>query len=120
MTLRGVARKLGIPYSTARRYLLELRNRGLIRIREGPNGMIIDEDSVSTLEKLMELLKDGYTLKSALDMLKRGEHEENISEMLKEILDLQKEILKKLEEIESSSKKRVGFLSKILGFFKKI
>jgi len=103
LTLRGLAKKLNLPYSTTRKYLLVLQEAGIIKLREGPIGLMIEEREEEALKELLSLLKTGYTIEGALKRMK-GER----------VLD-ETEILKRLDRIEQTLeelKERVEELKK--------
>lgn len=103
MTLRGLAKKLNLPYSTTRKYLLVLQEAGIIKLREGPIGLMIEEHEEEALKELLSLLKTGYTIEGALKRMK-GERVSDDTEILKR-LDRIEQTLEELKEIVEELKK---------------
>ncbi|MCD6449989.1 MAG: hypothetical protein J7L34_05735, partial [Thermotogaceae bacterium] len=96
ITLRGFAKKMQLPYSTVRKYLIELEKAGFINLKEGPVGMVIDEKVEDIFLKLMKLLNSGITLDGALKVL-RGEK----LPFIQEDGEFKAKILEKSDRIEN-------------------
>ncbi len=101
MTLRGLAREMKLPYSTIRKYVMILKEHGLITIREGPIGKMISDDAKEVLGRFIDLLKEGFTIDGAIKKLKIGRPIENDSASF---------ILKKLESLENDIKEMKSIL----------
>ncbi len=104
MTLRGFAKKINLPYSTVRKYLLELEKSGLITLKEGPVGMLIEDKTEKIFLKLIKLMNSGLTFEGALKVLKGEklpfvEIEEDFKEKLLEKSDRIERMLTEIKEL---------------------
>ena len=104
MTLRGFAKKINLPYSTVRKYLLELEKSGLITLKEGPVGMLIEDKTEKIFLKLIKLMNSGLTFEGALKVLKGEklpfvEIEEDFKEKLLEKFDRIESMLMEIKEL---------------------
>ena len=104
MTLRGFAKKVSLPYSTVRKYLLELEKSGLITLKEGPVGMMIEDKTEKIFLKLIKLINSGLTLEGALKVLKGEklpfvEIDEDFKEKLLEKFDRIESMLTEIKEL---------------------
>ncbi len=115
MTLRGLAKKLGLPYSTTRKYLLFLNEKGLLRLKEGPVGFMLDEEAERVLSEFLTLVRAGYTSEGAVRKM-RGELSEDLGSEILRRLDVLEEELKEVKEmVEKLTEKnhKVGWFWKI-------
>lgn len=132
-TLRGFAKKVDLPYSTVRKYLLELEKTGLISLKEGPVGMMIEDEVEEIFFKLIKLMNFGLTLEGALKVLKGEklpfmennedfkklllEKSDRIENMLVEIRDLLQNLVELQRECNGNASKeqvkRQGFFSRL-------
>ena len=117
MTLRGLAKEFNMPYSTARKYLFMLKERGLVRVERGPNGFLIDGESVEVFKRFLELIETGHTPKSALNFMEKNDQGGLILRMLAQILDLQKQMLDlQMEILKEMRKEKEGRLKRLFRF----
>jgi len=105
VTLRGLAKKLNLPYSTTRKYLLVLQEAGLIKLREGPVGLMIEEREEEALKELLSLLKSGYTIEGALKRMK-GERVSDDTEILKRLERIEQSLEELKEMVEELKKEK--------------
>ena len=121
LTLRGLSRKLNMPYSTTRKYLFILKDNGFVRVREGPVGLMIDEESQRALERFIGYIREGLTIEGALRKMKENDgRERNLVERIEKMERDLEEIKESIQEIKNELfRKRRSFLSKIFGGFKR-
>ena len=115
MTIRGLARKFKIPYSTARKYLKLLENNGFIRIRQSEHGTQIDDYAVSIFEEFLELVKAGNTLQTALEKLAEGS-----TGPAHVIIDHLKRLERRIEELEKENRALRDIVQKYLAEIEKL
>jgi len=130
MTLRGFAKKVNLPYSTVRKYLLELEKAGVISIKEGPVGMMIEDSVEKIFLKLIKLMNAGLTFEGALKVLKGEklpfmefnedfkeellEKSDRIENMLIEIKELLQKLIELQEEhLNQEQNRKKGFFSRL-------
>ncbi len=101
-TIRSLSKKLGVPYTTLRGYIMDLKKLKVIRAPEGPSGLMINEAEKLIIEKIVRLIREkGYSLIAAVGEIQKGRENVDVLERL-DRLDLKmKEILERLENIES-------------------
>ena len=97
LSIKELSERVGIPYTTAVKYLKALQERGFVRvIREGNRSMYSD-DTEEILRQFVELIRSGIPFSQALEKLARGEHPirdpvlEEIRKLRREIEELRKE-----------------------------
>ena len=102
-TIRSLSKELGVPYTTLRGYIMELRKLRLIRAPDGPSGLMINDRERLVIEKVVRLVRDkGYSLSAAINALQNEKEDTDILEKLDEILFKIQDIFERLERIESS------------------
>lgn len=90
---------LNLSYSTTRKYLKALQDRGFITIKMGEHGALLDEHAVKLMTRLVELIRDGNTLQVALEKLARG-----MEKPSSEIIEYLQRLERRIEELEKENR----------------
>ncbi len=106
-TIRSLAKELGVPYTTLRGYVNELKRMKVIRAPEGPTGLMIDERERMIIEEIVRLVRmEGYTLQSAVKRITEAKKENEVSLKLTLILEKLDEIEERLDRLEEACERR--------------
>ncbi len=106
-TIRALSKKLGVPYTTLRGYIIELKKLKLIKAPEGPSGLMINESERMVVENIVKLIRNrGHSLRSAVEELMRNSEQMEISSMLTKVLLKLENIEEKLKKLEQSCAKK--------------
>ncbi|MCL4407584.1 MAG: helix-turn-helix domain-containing protein [Thermotogae bacterium] len=95
MNIKEISRVIGLPYSTTRKYLNTLEEKGLIKQEKTPKGVECDDKAIDILKTLVELVKH-EPLSSAIDKIKSSDPTLSV---LLERMDKLEEENRKLREI---------------------
>ncbi len=97
LSVKQLSERVGIPYTTASKYLKALQERGFVRVRREGNRVMYPDEAEELLRQLVELIKSGISFSQALERLSRGEIPlkdpvlEELRRLRREIEDLKKE-----------------------------
>ncbi|MCD6143668.1 MerR family transcriptional regulator [Thermococcus sp.] len=69
LTIRELARVINMPYSTTRKYVKALEDRGLIHMVRTDHGYQLGDHAVEMVKQLKALVESGISLNQALDQL---------------------------------------------------
>ncbi len=101
-TIRSLSKELGVPYTTLRGYIMDLKRMKVIKAPEGPSGLMINETEKLIIEKIVRLVREkGYSLIAAVGEIQKDEENTEVLEKLDNLSLKIDEIFKKLERIES-------------------
>lgn len=102
-TIRSLSKEIGIPYTTLRGYIMELKKLKLIKAPDGPSGLMINEKEKILIEKVARLIREkGYSLRAAVSELQKEREDAIAFERIDEIMIKIQEIFERLESIEKS------------------
>ena len=109
MNINQVAKQTGLPYSSARKYLVLLEEAGFFRSSMIGGAREFPEEAASLIARLARLSSDGVPLKEAIERLKGGDLEEKkqLDEIEKRLNDLTNNLagISQLLQIELSKQK---------------
>jgi len=90
MNINQAAKQTGLPYSSARKYLVLLEDSGFFKSKIEEGARVFPDEAASLIARLARLSSDGVPLKEAIERLKGGDLEEKtkLDEIEKRLNDL--------------------------------
>lgn len=76
MNINQAAKQTGLPYSSARKYLVLLEDSGFFKSKIEEGARVFPDEAASLIARLARLSSDGVPLKEAIERLKGGDLEE--------------------------------------------
>lgn len=131
LKIAEISKKAGLPYSTARKYLMLLQEAGFFESKLVDGARMFPPLALPLVMQISRLSSEGLLLAEAVEMLKRGEIEQSprVQELEKKIDDLSKQVrtLSDLLQIALSQSGKIpeltsqaGVVSRVGGFFKRL
>jgi len=99
MTISELAKTRNMPYSTVRKYVNALIERGIIAPERTSHGVVLSSSDVEVFDTLVSLVRSGLPLKSAIDRLAQG-REAPADEVIRYLQRLERRI----EELEKENR----------------
>ncbi len=100
MNLSDLAKTRSVPYSTVRKYVNALAEKGLIYPEVGSRSVTIRDNDVEVFDELLRLVRSGMSFRSALDRLS----EKKISGK-SDVASYFRKIEKKIDSLEEENRK---------------
>jgi DNA-binding transcriptional MerR regulator len=100
MNIKEISNQSGLPYSTARKYLVLLEESGLLSSRLEDGSRVFDNQSVRYVKRLASMSKDGIPLNEAIDRIRESPYAVSDNS---EVAGLQDQIYKLTKEVQSLS-----------------
>ena len=114
MNINQVAKQTGLPYSSARKYLVLLEEAGFFRSSMVEGAREFPEEAASLIARLARLSSDGVPLKEGIERLKGGniEDKNKLDEIEKRLNDLTNNLagISQLLQVELSKLQNVPAL----------
>jgi len=135
LTIKELSRRVGIPYTTAIKYLKALQDRGFITVRRDGKRIMYPDNTEEILRQFVELIRNGIPFSQSLKKLAHGDVPlqdpvlEEIRKLRQEIADLKKEnqalrdlvqmYLSRLDETKSLPAPKKSFFQRMRAWFKR-
>jgi len=103
MNINQAAKQTGLPYSSARKYLVLLEDSGFFKSKIEEGARVFPDEAASLIARLARLSSDGVPLKEAIERLKGGDLEEKTK--LDEMKEKQEKMSDKLDKLEKKMEK---------------
>ena len=99
MTISELAKTRNMPYSTVRKYVNALIERGIIAPDRTSHGIVLSPSDVEVFDALVSFIRSGMPLKTAIDRLAEGR-----KATTDEVIQYLQRLEKKIEELEKENK----------------
>ena len=100
MNIKKISRESGLPYSTARKYLVLLEEAGLLKSSIEEGSRVFGSESIRYIKRLASMSKDGIPLKEAIERIRESPYAVSDNS---EVAGLQEQINTLTKEIKSLS-----------------
>ena len=99
MTISELAKARNMPYSTARKYINALIERGIIAPERTSHGIVLSPSDVEVFDTLVSYIRSGMPLKTAIDRLAQGK-----SPPANEVIRYLQRLERRIEELERENR----------------
>ncbi len=99
MTISELAKTRNMPYSTVRKYVNALIERGIIAPDRTSHGVVLSPSDVEVFDTLVSFIRSGMPLKTAIDRLAEGR-----KATTDEVIQYLQRLERKIEELEKENK----------------
>jgi DNA-binding transcriptional MerR regulator len=100
MNIKEISNQSGLPYSTARKYLVLLEEAGLLSSRLEEGSRVFDNQSVRYVKRLASMSGNGVPLREAIERIRETPYAVSDNS---EVAGLQDQIYKLTKEVQSLS-----------------
>lgn len=100
MNIKEISNQSGLPYSTARKYLVLLEEAGLLSSRLEEGSRVFDNQSVRYVKRLASMSGSGVPLREAIERIRETPYAVSDNS---EVAGLQDQIYKLTKEVQSLS-----------------
>ncbi len=100
MNIKEISNQSGLPYSTARKYLVLLEESGLLSSRLEEGSRVFDNQSVRYVKRLASMSGNGVPLREAIERIRETPYAVSDNS---EVAGLQDQIYKLTKEVQSLS-----------------
>jgi DNA-binding MarR family transcriptional regulator len=100
LNLSDLAKSRNVPYSTVRKYVNALSEKGFISPETTPHSVTLHKKDIEVFDKLLVLIRSGVSFKKALDKLGEGEDGSRDN-----VVDYLQRLERKVDSLEEENKK---------------
>jgi DNA-binding MarR family transcriptional regulator len=100
LNLSDLAKSRNVPYSTVRKYVNALSEKGFISPETTPHSVTLRKRDIDIFDKLLALIRSGVSFKKAVEKLGEGEDGDK-----DDVLDYLQRLERKVDSLEEENKK---------------
>ena len=100
LNLSDLAKSRNVPYSTVRKYVNALSEKGFISLETTPHSVTLRKKDIEVFDKLLALIRSGVSFKKAIEKLGEGEGDNQDN-----VIDYLRKLERKVDSLEEENRK---------------